>query len=76
MIEPIEPRVTLDKAAKKAIINHAERIYNTMPNKQPVTNSNIAGIRSNMITAIELAQMFHEVLALNGLDGSLREEEV
>lgn len=76
MSEPIEPRAVLDRTAKKAIIKHAEKLYNSMPNKQPVTDQNIAGIRTNMHTAIELAEMFHEVLALKGYDSALREEDL
>ncbi len=74
MNEPLEPRAHLDKFAKKAIVAHAERIFNTMPNKQAVTDQNISGIRANMNTAIELAELFHEILGQRGYDGSIREE--
>lgn len=62
----------LGNGDKAAIARHATEIYNTLPGKEPVTDQNIMGIREKMQRAIDLAELFHEVLSTRGYDPAER----
>lgn len=59
---------------KAAITKHASEIYSQMAGKLPVTAQNLQGVRMHMETAIEHAELFHEILAEKGYDGGDRNE--
>lgn len=60
---------------KAAIAKHASDILCAITDGQPITDFTIRGHRTKCETAIELAELFHQILKERGYDGGDRVNE-